>query len=315
MLADEPGGPAAYKDWVDQGMHGTMGYMARDPSVRDSIVRWFPPAKSAVLLTFSYSGKPLPPKAGEGRIARYATSDDYHGVLRAKAEALLAWLGALRPGTQGKAFVDSSPVLERLYARFAGLGWIGKNSMLLSPKIGSFFFLTGLAVDAELEPDEPIPDHCGDCNRCIQACPTDAFPAPRVLDASRCVAYFTIEHRGSIPVAFREGIGDWVFGCDVCQEVCPFNRFAAANPLFVRRLPESLPLEGVLERAEREFKEVFKPTPVERARRRGMLRNALLAMGNSGDPRHIPALERYATDPDSVLSEQARWSLERLRRN
>ncbi len=314
VLPDEAGGPKAYQDWVEQGMHGTMGYMARDPSVRDSITRWWAPAKSVILLAFSYSGKPESPSGRDGRLARYALSEDYHPILKAKVKELLAWLQHVRPGTKGKAFVDTSPVLERLYARYAGLGWVGKNSMVLSPKLGSFFFLTGLAVDAELEPDEPMPEHCGECNRCMTACPTDAFPAPRVLDASKCIAYFTIEHRGSVPEEFRQQVGDWVFGCDVCQEVCPFNRFALANPLFPRRLPETLPLEELAALDDAAFETKFGPTPLERTRRQGIVRNALLAMGNSGDPAHLSTLERFVTDADPVLAEQARWSLERLER-
>lgn len=313
ILPEEAGGPKAYQAWVEQGMHATMGYMARDPSSRDSILRWFPHAKSVVLLAFSYAGKPeSKAPAGHGRIARYATSDDYHKVLKERVKALLAWLREVRPGTRGKAFVDTSPVLERLYARYAGIGWVGKNSMVLSPKLGSYSFLTGLAVDAELEPDRPMPEHCGECDRCLKACPTDAFPEPRVLDASRCVAYFTIEHRGSIPEEFRPGVGDWVFGCDVCQDVCPFNRFAVANPLFQRRIPAAVDLEEAARIGESGFDERFGPTPVERARRPGLVRNALLAMGNSGDPKHLPTLRRYAEDPDPVLAEQARWSIARL---
>lgn len=297
-------------------MHGTMGYMSRDPSMRDSITRWFPPARSVVLLAFSYSGRPEPAskaEPGSGRFARYALSDDYHDSLKAKVRELLDWLKAERPGTQGKAFVDTSPVLERLYARYAGLGWVGKNTMLLSPKLGSFFFLTGLAVDADLEPDEPMPEHCGECDRCLTACPTDAFPAPRVLDASRCIAYLTIEHRGSIPEELREGTGDWVFGCDVCQDVCPFNRFARSNPVFTPRLPERALLEDLAALDLAAFDARYGPTPVERARLGGLKRNALLAMGNSGESRFIPILERFLRDADPVVAEQARWSLERLR--
>ncbi|MBI4424151.1 MAG: tRNA epoxyqueuosine(34) reductase QueG [Elusimicrobia bacterium] len=316
ILPPEPGGPEAYRDWVASGMHGTMGYMAREPALRDSITRWFPPARSVVLLAYSYAGRPQGPAGGDapgqGRLARYALSEDYHPVLRAKVRELLEWLRSVRPGTVGKPFVDTSPVLERLYARYAGLGWVGKNSMVLSPKIGSFFFLTGLAVDAELEPDEPAPEHCGSCNRCLEACPTDAFPAPRVLDASRCVAYFTIEHRGSVPEGFRPGVGDWVFGCDACQEVCPWNRFAEANPAFQRRLPERLPLEELAGLTPEAFESRFGATPLERARRQGLVRNALLAMGNAPEPRFRPVLERFAADPDPVLAEQARWSLARL---
>ncbi|TPW17054.1 MAG: hypothetical protein FD126_3738, partial [Elusimicrobia bacterium] len=155
-------------------------------------------------------------------------------------------------------------------------------------------------------------DHCGECNRCLEACPTDAFPQPRVLDASRCIAYFTIEHRGPIPEGFRKGVGDWVFGCDVCQDVCPWNRFSLQNAMFQQRLPSRLPLLELAELTEEAFQDRFASTPVERAGRKGLLRNALLAMGNDGDPGYRPVLERFAHDPDPLLSEQARWSLSHL---
>ena len=314
-LEPEPGDPRAYEAWVAKGMHGSMAYMARDPSVRSSITRWFPQARSVVLMAFSYSGRSGTAREathGSGRFARYSLSDDYHAILGAKTRALLDWFASLGPRVEGKAFVDTSPVLERLYARRAGLGWTGKNTMLVSPKLGSFFFLAGAAVDAELEPDEPMPDHCGTCDRCLKACPTAAFPAPRVLDASRCVAYLTIEHRGAVPEGLRGGCGDWVFGCDVCQKACPFNRFAVTNPIFTPRLSEEESLEALVGLDERRFKERFKPTPVERAGIAGLKRNSLLAMGNSGEARFIPLLERFARDPDPVLAEQARWSLARL---
>ena len=304
-------------------MHAGMAYLARDPSARESITRWFPAARSVILLGFSYAGPPSKTPAGgggpdlgrggAGRFARYALCDDYHPALKAKARELLAWLQTERPGTKGKVFVDTSPVLERLYARWAGLGWVGKNTMLLSPSLGSLFFLAGFAVDAELEPDQPVTDHCGACRRCLDACPTGAFAAPRVLDASRCIAYFTIEHRGEVPRSFREGVGDWVFGCDVCQDACPFSRFARMNPVFRPRLPERAPLEELAALDEKGFEERYGATPVERAGVDGLKRNALLAMGNSGETRFVPVLERFAGDRDPVLAEQARASLDRLR--
>ncbi|MBI3547697.1 MAG: tRNA epoxyqueuosine(34) reductase QueG [Elusimicrobia bacterium] len=307
----EPGGAAAYRDWVAAGMHATMGYMARRPERRDGAASWFPPAKSVVVLAFSYD--PGPDGASDGgRISRYARSDDYHEVLRSRLDALLAAIRAAAPDVQGKAFVDTSAVLERLYGRYAGLGWIGKNTMLLSNRIGSYFFLAGLAIDKELPYDEPLPDHCGTCTRCLDACPTDAFPAPRVLDASRCIAYLTIEHRGPVPKALRPGVGDWAFGCDVCQDVCPWNRFSVRTSMFPPKIGARVPLERLASMSEAEFDASFETTPIERTGLQGLRRNALLAMGNSGEARWKGALEAAALDPDPTVAEQARWSLGRI---
>jgi epoxyqueuosine reductase len=227
-------------------------------------------------------------------------------------DEILHWYLERDPGSAGKTFVDTSPLLERLYGRYAGLGWVGKNTMLIAPKLGSYFFIAGLALNCELDFDEAVPDHCGSCNRCLKACPTEAFPRERVLDAGRCIAYFTIEHRGKIPEGFREGVGNWIMGCDICQEVCPWNRFALAGPAFPAPGEASLPLEELAELDEAAFRKRFGATPLSRAKRRGIVRNVLLAMGNSKDQRYRPLLERYAQDPDPLLSEQARWSLSQL---
>ncbi|MBI3298797.1 MAG: tRNA epoxyqueuosine(34) reductase QueG [Elusimicrobia bacterium] len=309
----EPGpDPAAYQAWVEKGMHGAMGYMARAAEERPYITRWFPPARSVIVCAFStHDGKPPPPPdPARGRLARYARPADYHRPLKAKVKELLAWYKERVPGGRGKVFVDSSPVLERSYARYAGAGWVGKNSMLLSRKLGSFFLIAGAAIDAELDYDDPVPEHCGTCTRCLDACPTDAFAAPRVLDASRCIAYFTVELRGApIPEAFREGHGDWLFGCDVCQDVCPWNRFAVRSRLLEPDLPPALDLEEVAALSPEAFAERFKGTSLERTGLQSVVRNALLAMGNSKDPRYRPALERHAAGDDPLLAEQARWSL------
>ena len=302
---------AAYRAWVDQGMQGSMGYMARDPEARQDIRGWFPAAKSVLLTGFRYAGAE-PGEPGQGRLAAYARLPDYHPELKKRLKGVLAWFQGQVPVSRGKVFVDTSPLLERLYGRYAGLGWVGKNTMLIAPKLGSYFFLCGIALDSDLAYDEPAPDHCGSCRRCLDACPTEAFPKERVLDASRCISYFTIEHREAIPEGFRKGIGDWIMGCDVCQEVCPWNRFSLAGGAFSPVLGPSLDLSGLTELDESSFKARFSGTPLERTKRRGLMRNALLAMGNSKDPSHRPALERALADPDPVLSEQAAWSLARL---
>lgn len=301
---------AAYDRWVAAGMHGSMGYMQSRAATRREIQLWYPEARSVLLCGFFYAtNEPEPPQPGRGRIARYARLRDYHPELKRRLESLVPWLRQRRSGADGRVFVDTSPVLERLYARYAGLGWIGKNTMLIAPRRGSYFFLAGLALNLDLPADPAETDHCGSCRRCIDACPTKAFPAERVLDASRCVSYFTIERRGAIPEDFREGVGDWVFGCDICQEVCPWNRFSRPGTAFPAPGDGSLDLEEAAGLDEAAFKARFAGTPLSRAKRRGLARNAALAMGNARDKRHLQALQRAACDPDPVVREQARWSL------
>lgn len=293
-------------------MHGAMGYMARAPQDRPFITKWFPAARSVVICAFSYhdGSKSPAPDPAKGRLARYALPPDYHPELKARMKALLAWYKAQVPSGRGKVFVDTSPVLERLYARYAGVGWVGKNTMLLSRDIGSFFLLAGMAVDAELDLGEPVPEHCGTCTRCLDACPTDAFPSPRVLDASRCIAYFTVEQsRGPIPEPFRAGHGDWTFGCDVCQDVCPWNKFSVRGRVFEPRLPPTFDLAELTALTPEAFEEKYRGTPLHRTGWAALVRNALLIMGNSKDSRHRPMLERYAAHPDPVLAEQAAWSI------
>ena len=294
-------------------MHGTMAYMARNAESRRDVRAWFAPAKSVLVCSYSYGGETPKPGPGLGRVARYAVREDYHPILKAKMAGLLDWLKTLVPEAQGLPFCDTSPLLERSYARRAGLGWQGKNAMMISPALGSYTILAGLALDLELPSDEPEADHCGSCRRCLDACPTDAFPRAGVLDASRCIAYFTIENKGPVPEEFRPGVGDWVFGCDVCQEVCPWNRFEKPS----RALPPprealAIPLAELADLDEEAFRRRFRGLPVSRSKRRGLLRGVLLAMGNSGDNRFRPILERFFNDSDPLLAEQARWSMSKL---
>lgn len=294
-------------------MHGTMGYLARNAESRRDIRAWRPSARSVLVCAYSYGGGRPAPAPGKGRLARYAVREDYHPLLKAKMAALLEWLKTLAPEAAGLPFCDTSPLLERSYARRAGLGWQGKNAMMISPDLGSYFLLAGLALDLELPADEPQADHCGTCRRCLDACPTDAFPRPGVLDASRCVSYFTIENKGPVPEEFRPGVGDWVFGCDACQDACPWNRFERpGTALPAPRESLEVPLEELAGLDDAAFRARFRALPVSRAKRRGLLRNALLAMGNSGRARFRPLLERFAADADELLAEQARWSLARL---
>jgi epoxyqueuosine reductase len=304
---------AGYRSWLARHMQGTMGYMERNQESRLDIRNWHPKARSVILLATSYRKEvPAGDPAKEGRIARYALTADYQRTIGMRLKAFAAWVRTAAPGSETRPFVDTAPVLERLYARYAGLGWVGKNTMVISPKIGSFFFLSGISTDLELAYDDPVPDHCGTCNRCLESCPTGAFPEPRVLDASRCIAYLTIEHRGAIAQPLRRRTGNWVFGCDLCQDVCPWNRFSRESG--GEKLIEGLiSLEEAARMDEEEFRRRMKATPVSRATRQGFVRNALLAMGNSGNPGFTAILGEFSAHADPVLKEQARWSLNRLR--
>jgi epoxyqueuosine reductase len=325
------------QDWLDQGFAGEMGYMERQAEARKHPASILPPVRSVVMVGISYAGvrsqesgvsNNSSPRMTEtnpgdqapltGKVARYAQGADYHDVLRGKLNELLAWVQQKVPGTQGRGIVDTAPLLERDFARRAGLGWFGKNTMLLNKKIGSYFLLGALLLDLDLATDEPFEaNHCGTCTACLDACPTDAFTAPYQLDSRRCISYLTIELRGPIDPDLRPAMGDWVFGCDVCQEVCPWNRKAPPGQepaLQARAELANLDLLELLQLSQDEFRARFKHTALWRAKRRGLLRNAAIALGNLGDGRAIEVLEKAALDEDGVIREAARWALERLAR-
>ena len=314
-------GPAetadAFERWVSAGYAGEMGYLPRGAEKRRDTRLPFPGTMSAVVVATDYGGR-----EPTGPVARYARGDDYHDLMVARLRELHRWIDAQagRP-VAGKAYVDTGPILERDLARRAGLGWFGKNTNLINPRIGSFFFVGALLVDLELEPDAPFgADRCGTCTRCLDACPTDAFVAPRVLDATRCVSYLTIEQKGSIPVELRERIGGLLYGCDICQDVCPWNvRFA-------RELPEASPyaaraaLAGkdartlareILTMTRDEFAHAFRDSPMKRAKLRGLKRNAAVALGNIGTADDIDALERALDDDEPLVREHVAWALGR----
>ncbi|MBI5240825.1 MAG: tRNA epoxyqueuosine(34) reductase QueG [Elusimicrobia bacterium] len=292
----------------------SLSFLRRDAAVRQDVRRWYPQAQSVLVCGFAYGGGRESKGPGMGRIARYAACEDYHTALKRRMEAVLAWLRTRAPEADGRAFADSSPVLERLYGAAAGLGWVGKNRLLISERIGSYFLIAGLALNLPLESDRPVPERCGSCRRCLEACPTRALDDGRPFAAGRCIAYLTIEHRGPLPKEHRPRMGGWVAGCDLCQEACPFNSAAPREGVLAPALPQGLPLEELAACDEAGFRERFGRTPVSRLKARGLKRNALLAMGNSGLPRFRPVLERWGQDPDPVLSEQSLWSLARLPR-
>jgi len=251
---------------------------------------------------------------GEGRISRYAWGTaDYHDLIHSRLRQLSGRLLAWAPDARVRGVVDTAPLLERDFARLAGLGWIGKNTLLLNRQAGSWFYLAALLTDRELDYDTPHEtDHCGSCRACLDACPTQAFPQPYVLDATRCISYLTIELRTAIPPDLRPLVGDWLFGCDVCQEVCPWNRRApCSNEPSFAPVPERNP-QGLAELffwTEAEFRDGFRHTPLWRAKRRGVLRNAAIILGNQRANSAIPALSRGLCDPDSLVREACAWAL------
>ena len=316
MVGIAPAQPAPQASLLEALLENSPGaslaYLKRDASVRQDVRRWYPQAKSVLICGFGYRGGPEAKGTDTGRIARYAAHEDYHRVLKSRLETVLSWLLQREPDADGRVFVDSSPVLERLYGAAAGLGWIGKNRLLISESAGSFFLIAGLALNLELESGQPVPERCGSCRRCLDACPTRALEDGRGFAAGRCIAYLTIEHRGPLPEERRAGMGRWVAGCDLCQEACPWNEGTAPDGVLEPVLPMELPLAELAALDEPGFRERFGRTPVARLKRQGLARNALLAMGNSGQARFRKVLELFMESPDPMLREQARWSLARL---
>lgn len=300
--------------WVRAGYDGEMTYLAKGGEKRADSRLPYPGVTSAIVVAMNYGGT-----QPSGVVARYARGADYHDVMTGKLRELHRWLSDTTGQTiHGKAYVDTGPILERDLARRAGLGWFGKNTNLIHPKLGSFFFLGALLVDLDLPPDAPFEaDRCGSCTRCLEACPTDAFVAPHVLDANRCISYLTIESKGAIPVSLREPVGELVYGCDICQEVCPWNvRFArdlTEPALAPRDDPDAFELRTLLLQDEETFRTRFRGSPMKRAKRRGLARNAAVAIGNRGDPADLPALRQAAEyDPDDLVREHARWAIARI---
>ena len=313
-----------FADWIARGYAGEMSYLERQVDERVDPKRLLLDAQSIVALGFVYDPGDRPPaRPASMQIARYAGGSDYHEVLGERVQAFSDGLQALTPApVSSRSFLDTGPVLERVHAAYAGLGWIGKNTCLIHPTLGSYLFLGAVVTDLALRADAREPDHCGSCTACLDACPTEAFPEPYVLDATRCIAYTTIEARGPIPEDLREAHGDLGFGCDICQEVCPWNvrarRVVPADPLGLRARMAPRPewkrpmLRWVLALDVTAWRSATGSTAVARAKHRGLLRNALVVAGNSGDASLRPEVERLAAGPDALLAEHARWALSRL---
>ena len=323
-----------FGDWLDEGAHGEMSYMARGEEKRRDPQKILPGARSIVVLALNYfQGEAMWRKfatcapnenrnlqscattpAATGRIARYAWGDDYHDLIAAKLDKIDNFLRGFG-GTQ-KCYADTGPILERDHAGRAGIGWHGKSTMLIDERLGTWFFLAEILTTLALPPDSPARDRCGTCKRCITACPTGAITSPHKLDARRCISYLTIELKGSVPLELRPLIGDRIFGCDDCLDACPWNRFARVSretAFSARRSTTTFALRDYLALTDAEFRNLFCNSPIKRIKRRGFLRNVCIALGNVGDETDLPALRHAATGAEPLIAEHAQWAVERIR--
>lgn len=320
-IPDPPPHYAAFENWLAQGRNGTMGYLATERSRlrRADPKQILPECKSILVLATAYPPpreRGMPNGQGEGRIAAYARGLDYHDVLPARMQELVQFIEEqVGDPVKNRWYTDTGPLLERDLAQRAGIGWIGKNTCLIHPQRGSYFILSEILLDLPLDPDPPfLTDHCGACTRCIEACPTGCILPDRTLDARRCISYLTIELKDDIPVELRAKIGNWAFGCDICQMVCPWNRFAAdGDPAFQPNIPPPS-LTEELSLTPQTFNQRFKRTPVQRAKRRGYLRNVAVALGNTGDMHHLPVLQQALNDPEPMIREHAGWAIEQIKK-
>lgn len=312
---------AFYKGWIEAGYAGKMEYLRRNPEKRTDVTQVIPEAKSVIACALIYhTDNPLSieqSEDGRGWISRYAWGDDYHDVLQEKLFAITDFMKAeSREEVVSRLYVDTGPVVDRVYAKYAGIGWFGKNTCIINQQKGSWFFLGEIITNLELDYDEAAPDRCGTCSRCIEACPTDAILEPYVLDSRLCISYLTIELRDEIPEELREPIGDHIFGCDICQDVCPWNRKAPVTdePAFQPRAGFLNPgLQELAQLSEEEFRERFRKSPIKRSKYRGMLRNVAVAMGNSGKTEFLPVLKDLAKNEEPLIAEHAQWALKKIK--
>jgi epoxyqueuosine reductase len=318
-----------FREWIAAGRAAEMKYMeARDEAgalKRASLRSMLPWVRSVIVCAINYNtAQPYSTQFDDPRrgwIARYAWGqEDYHDAVMSRLRTVEERLRHAVPESettplQTCCYVDTGPIVERVYAKYAGVGWIGKNTCILNQKMGSWLFLGVILTSLELEPDLPAPDRCGSCTRCIDACPTDALIAPYQLDSNLCISYLTIEKRGAIAEDMREGLGQQVFGCDICQDVCPWNRKAPVTNALEFQARDGLvnpALEWLAEISEEQFREKFRGSAVRRAKRSGLRRNAVIAMGNSGDRHFAPLLEKLRTDEDRVVAGCADWAVKKI---
>jgi len=310
-----------YSSWLARGYAGEMSYLERHLEKKIDPRRLLPQTRSVISLGINYFTLDIPAEkrhdASRGLISRYAWGDDYHDIIYRKLKNLLTFIKSeVGKEVQGRGFVDTAPILEREMAYNAHIGWFGKNTNIINHEIGSWFFLAEILVDIELEYDEtPAKGSCGTCTRCIEACPTGALVAPYTLDARRCISYLTIEFKGSIPIELRPLLRNRIFGCDVCQEVCTWNRKAKPTnePALLPRKNNIAPeLLSLINFNDVEFRAKFKNSPIKRAKRHGFLRNVTVALGNWGSDRAVPALSRLLQDEEPLIREHAVWALEQI---
>ena len=306
------------QDFLAAGQQGDMGWLAERTEQRSHPQSLWPEARSVIALGLSYAPDDDPLAALErrdrGNISVYARNRDYHDIAKGRLKHLGQFIVS-RFGGSVKVFVDTAPVMEKPLAERAGIGWQGKHTNLVSRAHGSWLFLGEAYTTLEIPPDPPHADRCGSCSRCLAACPTDAFPAPYRLDATRCISYLTIEHKGAIPEEFRAAMGNRIYGCDDCLAVCPWNRFAAATDTEKLRARADLTAPRLAELAmldDAAFRALFTGSPIKRIGRNRFIRNVMIAIGNSADPSLIPAARQGAVDPDPVVAEAAGWALARL---
>lgn len=309
-----------YKVWLAKGFAGEMKYMEKEPDKRENIRNILPEAKSVISCGLNYNTN-YPYSMNEtekqkGWISRYAWGGDYHDIMKKKLQILLEFIKANSPQEiEARVYVDTGPVLERVYGKYSGIGWFGKNTCLINQKVGSWIFVGEIITNIELDYDNPAPDRCGKCTRCIDACPTGALLERYVLDSRLCISYLTIEFRGMIPVELGDKIGNNIFGCDICQDVCPWNRRAKVTDESSFQPREGLfnpDLAALSKLTEEDFRMVFKGNPIKRAKRKGLLRNIVVAMGNSGLEEFIPYLKGSLKDKDPLVRAYSAWALWKL---
>jgi epoxyqueuosine reductase len=315
--AISPSGHTQMLNWLESGCAANMSYMTRQADARKHPESLVEGVRTVVMVGFVYGDKTCSTLSdSQAKVAKYAQGTDYHDLLWSRLGELLQWLERTVPGVKGRAVADTAPLMERDFARLAGLGWIGKNTMLISPKVGSFTLLGALLVDIELAADEPFEfDRCGTCTRCLEACPTQAFQGPHRLDARRCISYWTIEHRGEMPDSAAENLHGWVFGCDICQDVCPWNRKApAGHEPALQAKPEwrDPDLIAWLERDAATWTRLLKGTALKRTKRAGLIRNACLIIGTRRLREALPALEKLQIDPDETIQWAANWAIRKI---
>ena len=310
-----PAGHNHLVQWIESGFAASMNYFAERIDAYQHPSGVLPGTKSIVALAYPYAAQPhseLP--INHGKLARYTwQGTDYHDVIHPKLKRICRLIREIDHDANARGVVDTAPLMEREFAQLAGLGWRGKNTLLLNKTLGSYFFLACVLIDVELPYDQPHESsHCGTCTACLDACPTDAFPAAGVLDASRCISYLTIEHRESIDEKLRDGIGDWLFGCDICQEVCPWNRKPARAQSVSTPKLDRLELTGLFAMNDDDFRKRFRKTPLWRTKRRGLLRNAAIVLANQGNVSAISALQIGTKDNDPMIAEACKWAITKI---